>query len=589
MHSPPDHDALLDSVANLLAGLRSRLLPAMLVVPFDCEDAELHALMRLQGIASVVARNPVIDTSMQGRIEHNGEWTYPAGAARSVLYLGWRRAIRPRRLFEAMRAGMSHITALDVGGRWHTLRIPVWYLKYLQSRLQQYRYQYPFVYPRPKPCERRAMLDPRRGDRLARMLEEIHTDVEPLPRRNKVLLVTYGLWAGGAERQLMNTALGLKAAGIDVEVLSINTEAQGAEFYRSRIEIQVPVHDLSYLPSKLLRESSGTLNTYFHSIPSTALKGLYSLLPLDFIDDMVSMAAVIRLIRPGVVHLWQDYTNLVGGMAAVVAGVPRVIMAGRNLAPCNFAYHTTYMRFAYGALLQMSGVSLINNSHSGAASYCKWLDMPQERVAVVHNGIDANTFAHDEDRGRSFREQWKIPQDSPLVGGILRFSEEKDPFLWLQVASKVRERIPGARFFLAGDGKLCQQVGARIQELGLADCLVQPGVVQDIDAAYSAMDVLLLASAKEGLPNVLIEAQMAACPVVATDVGGVAETIDDGNTGWVVRQREADLLADRVCQVLQDPEWRKQARHLGPIHANREFGLARMMSDTLAVYDLETA
>src|SRR5262249_13908566 len=88
----------------------------------------------------------------------------------------------------------------------------------------------------------------------------------------------------------------------------------------------------------------------------------------------------------------------------------------------------------------------------------------------------------------------------------------------------------------------------------------------------------------EGTPNVLIEAQAAGIPVVASDVGGVNEALLDGVTGILVGNRRASSLASAVLKILEEPGWRERAAIEGPAFVSKRFGHQRMIDDTIAAY-----
>src|SRR5262249_61231503 len=92
----------------------------------------------------------------------------------------------------------------------------------------------------------------------------------------------------------------------------------------------------------------------------------------------------------------------------------------------------------------------------------------------------------------------------------------------------------------------------------------------------SVMDVLLLTSRHEGLPNVLLEAQFLGVGVVTTDVGGASEAVLEGTSGWTVRSDRADALAGRVSWLLEDPQRRARAAGEGPLVVRRHFRLERL-------------
>src|SRR5262249_37640472 len=168
------------------------------------------------------------------------------------------------------------------------------------------------------------------------------------------------------------------------------------------------------------------------------------------------------------------------------------------------------------------------------------------------------------DKVASLRMQLGLPQHAPVVGTVMRFVEDKDPDLWLATAAEIAKARPEVHFLLAGYGKLQDRIMHRIDVLGLRDRLSLPGPVTELGLLYAALDVVLLTSLTEGLPNIAIEAQAAGRPVVAADVGGVSEAIADGRTGCVVRGRSPQRLAAAVLDVLREPSWAARAETEGP-------------------------
>ena len=111
-----------------------------------------------------------------------------------------------------------------------------------------------------------------------------------------------------------------------------------------------------------------------------------------------------------------------------------------------------------------------------------------------------------------------------------------------------------------------------------------PGYEKQVAAAIVAMDVFLLTSRVEGLPNVLIEAQALGVPVVTTDAGGAAETLIRGRTGFAIFPHRADVIASAVLQILNNTTWQRAAQKAGQEFARERFSMSRMIDVTLDAY-----
>jgi glycosyltransferase involved in cell wall biosynthesis len=115
------------------------------------------------------------------------------------------------------------------------------------------------------------------------------------------------------------------------------------------------------------------------------------------------------------------------------------------------------------------------------------------------------------------------------------------------------------------------------------------GPIKDVGEIYAGIDLLLLTSRTENVPNVLIEAQAVGIPVVAPDVGGLSEAMLDGVTGLLVRERSAKALAAAVLQILDTSDWADRVTRFGPEFVSRRFGQERMIKEMMTIYEKDIA
>jgi glycosyltransferase involved in cell wall biosynthesis len=171
-----------------------------------------------------------------------------------------------------------------------------------------------------------------------------------------------------------------------------------------------------------------------------------------------------------------------------------------------------------------------------------------------------------------------------LIGGLFRWSAEKRPLLWLDVAALLARRLPAARFLLFGEGPLGDAMQRHIDAgtLGHRIQLLPP--TAEVALALSAFDLLLLTSEWEGTPNVAIEAQAVGTPVVLTGGGGAREAIAEGTSGVYVEAPEAPAMADAVATLL-GAQRGLPAREAMTFVQHR-FAMARMLARTRSLYEV---
>ncbi|MBK8176691.1 MAG: glycosyltransferase [Rhodospirillales bacterium] len=200
------------------------------------------------------------------------------------------------------------------------------------------------------------------------------------------------------------------------------------------------------------------------------------------------------------------------------------------------------------------------------------------KVSTVVNGIPA---VHGIDR-LAVRSSLGIAAEELCVGFIGRLVPQKAPERFVAVMERIVGRLPNARGIVVGTGPLREQVHDLARRAGVYERLVWVTDRQG-PTVLPAFDVLLMPSLYEGMPYVLLEALAVGVPVVATDVGGVAEAIESGETGFIVPQDELDALVDAVECLLSDSE-RRHKMGVESLRKSGEMSIERMVDQTLQVY-----
>jgi glycosyltransferase involved in cell wall biosynthesis len=187
------------------------------------------------------------------------------------------------------------------------------------------------------------------------------------------------------------------------------------------------------------------------------------------------------------------------------------------------------------------------------------LGVPDEKMSVLHNSIVLEDYPPLETTG-PLRGKLGIPDQAKIVAVIGRLSPEKGHALFLEMARRIHPLRPDARFLIVGDGPGMAALRHEADRLGLGDRVILTGFLADVRAVYAALDVLVIPSSTEGLPNVLLEAFAFGKPVVATPVGGIPEVLTEGESGYLVDPDDPDTFAQRVLALLNNPDL---AREMG--------------------------
>ncbi|AZS77205.1 glycosyltransferase [Achromobacter sp. MY14] len=429
---------------------------------------------------------------------------------------------------------------------------------------------------------------------------------QPPEKPISVALVTGSLGPGGAERQLTRLAGELtRMAELPDQILPGNGTApvpmrpekvevmvkqhteptgsskkQGLDFFLPvLVKAQIPVTEINRLPA---------VSVAHQAVPDGRLGRLLEQLPPPVHYGVTRLAPVLRANPFDVVSLWQDGTCLFGALAALLAGAPTIHLVFRGLPPNirKDRFREEYPEL-FQALAQVPGVYFVSNSRTAAEAYADWLGIPIVRFHVLYNGVPdlaVNASPADEAKWEAFKES--TPDATETIGGVFRLEPDKRPQLWIKLAALYLKRRPQARFVIVGDGRLHDNIVALAEELRVQDRLLLVGLSNHVGYWYSQMDASVLLSRYEGLPNVLIEAQLLGVPVISTPAGGAGECFVENETGHLLSDVEhpdmheaCDKVESMVDLARTNQELKTQSRQ----RAQNLFSLDAMLSMFLSL------
>jgi len=358
----------------------------------------------------------------------------------------------------------------------------------------------------------------------------------------KIAMITDALAMGGAERQLVHSAVELARRGQDVEILRYHE--------RSDFEDLLAAGNVKsrYLPAGRPRR----------------------------VRRSFAMARYLRKAGFDVVHTFKGVSSIHGRIAARLAGVPCVFAGYRDkIRPSASArwLNKVLSRWSAGWIVNSQGV------RKAVAEYFK---VPPEQILVVRNAVDVSSFQSSLS-GPQAREAIGITDDRPVVTIVASFRAIKNYEMFFRFAEELRRLRPTPHFLVAGDGALEGYVRSLRQRHNLQDCVQLIGPCNSMADLLRATDVVVLTSWSEGLPNVLIEAGAAGLPGVSAG-NGAEEVIEDGRTGYIVPIDDHVAMAHRVAQLLKDPELREQMGASAMKLVAETFSTERLGEDLLKIY-----
>ncbi len=367
------------------------------------------------------------------------------------------------------------------------------------------------------------------------------------PRSDRQLKISFllpSLNLGGSEKHVIRLAAGLRERGHDAEIASLFREG--------------------YLLEEIQREG----------IPFTCLK-----------TEGWRPATSLRIFRwlrrtqPGILHTYLFGFHFFAGLPARVAKVPLILSSRRDVE---------YGQRKRDQLIERAGNFFVDRVVCCAKAAERWAlekekGISPEKLITLYNGIDHGRF-QPQTVSSEVRRKLGIPGEAPVIGTVGNLSYKKGlPYLMLAVR-RILEVLPSAWFLFVGAGPLEKNMKEKAKQIPLGRQIVFTGARSDVPDLMNAMDVFVLASLFEGLPNVLLEAMSLAKPVVATEVGGIPELIEPGIDGILIPPRDPQALAKAAVSLIENPSDAQTMGRRGQEKIRKDFTIGRMIDQYENLY-----
>jgi glycosyltransferase involved in cell wall biosynthesis len=303
---------------------------------------------------------------------------------------------------------------------------------------------------------------------------------------------------------------------------------------------------------------------------------------LSFLSDLRRLSRTVREREIDIVHTHGSQDTWVAAALRAAGSLPCGFVATRhNTKPVRF---NAANRYLYGRAVD----HLILVSESVRERFGPFLEarlLSPEKITVAHSAYRADLF-HDRVETASLRRELGLAGAGPIAGVLARLVEDKGHTHLFAAWERVRARHPGAVLLVAGRGPLEGTLRAEVKERGLSDSVRFLGFRDDAAEITALLDVAILPSIGCDASSASIkEAMVMARPVVATDVGGAREIIDDGVTGVIVPPADPEALAAAILAILDDGARARAMGERARESVRSRFGASLLAAAELSVYE----
>jgi glycosyltransferase involved in cell wall biosynthesis len=281
---------------------------------------------------------------------------------------------------------------------------------------------------------------------------------------------------------------------------------------------------------------------------------------ISIYHDLVALIKIWKFIRRGkfdIVHAHSSKAGVLGRLAAKLCGVRGIIYTPHGYA---FQYSPESWRGKFYMAIERSAALLCDHVLSVSEgerretigrNICRG-----SKVTVLENVVSGEDLVARRSVSEMKREL-KIPGDAAVVGMVANFRPQKGYGQFIRSIPKIRRACRGTVFVIVGDGEEWEKVKVMIGRLGIGGAVRLTGNRENVGDYYQIFDVFVLSSLWEGMPYVILEAMASGLPIVATDICGNNELVEDGRNGFLVEAGSIDGIAERVINLLKNAEKRR--------------------------------
>lgn len=372
--------------------------------------------------------------------------------------------------------------------------------------------------------------------------------IKPEASRIRVAFCVDNLNIGGTELNAVRLAERLDRTRFDLRLISMQAEGPLAGRYR---RAGVPIDVFS---------------------PGTLIGG-------RAIREGLRLVQHIRRHAIDIFHAHDSYSNLFGCPWARLAGTKVIASRRWQGAPPGRGWKIA-SRIPY----RLAHMSLANSPRVGEM-LAEFDRVPRHRIAVVPNFVDEEAFVPPSpEMRRALLAEFGIANAAAVIGIVANLRPVKDHATLLGAVHVLKPRWPAMRVVLVGDGDSRRDLERLAAALDIRDQVVFAGSRPSLPNVNHLFDIAVLCSKREGLPNSVLEAMAAGVPVVATDVGAVADAVINGETGLIVAPGDPAALATALDTLLSDPPRARGFGESGRRRAQADYSPAAALDALEKVY-----
>jgi len=275
----------------------------------------------------------------------------------------------------------------------------------------------------------------------------------------------------------------------------------------------------------------------------------------SFYRSFIALAAELKRHPIDIVHSHSEYTDLTAILLKLVGQAPRIMRT------VHYGYQYEWStkplrRLLWTNLLYpiMFDIEIgISQTITGRLNSRRIAKVIGRKTPLIHNAIHLERFVETQVDINQKKESLGIPPEGRIVGSVGRLAEQKGYTYLIEAAKYVLNEVPQVYFIVIGDGPLAAELQAQIDRSGISDHFILTGQRSDVEELLPCMELFVSSSLWEGLPTVIMESLASLVPVIATNIPGTNELIQNGDNGLLVPPRDPRKLGQAIISLIKSP------------------------------------
>lgn len=306
-------------------------------------------------------------------------------------------------------------------------------------------------------------------------------------------------------------------------------------------------------------------------------------------NDFLALREIISLLKSedfAIVHTHNSKAGILGRLAARWCRVPVIV---HTMHSCVFRYpNLNFFQRSFFYIIEKwtAGFTdkIIAISPTLETIFIESGIAPPEKIATIYSGIGLESFRVATDLVQKKRSLG-IAEGELVVGTVSRLAEGKGHKYIIQAIPLIVAQVPHVKFVFVGDGPARFELEDLADQLRVRDKIIFTGERNDVPELLQAFDIFCLVSLYEGMGRVILEAQAAGKPVVATKIGGIPDIVLENKTAFLIKPKDSTGLADNLIRLLKDEKLRTEMSQAARGFIDYHFSLQKMVEDIMRVYN----